>query len=433
MGTVALVGSPNVGKSTIFNRLIGQRQAIIDDERGVTRDRMYGKAEWLTRTFNVIDTGGIEIENAPFQQQIRAQVELAIKEADVIIFVTDGFIGVSVDDLEVAKMLYRIKKPVIVAVNKIDDGGHAGGVSDFYRLGLGEPIPVSGEHGVGIGDLLDRIVKKLPPEKEKKDSDATTFCIIGQPNVGKSSLVNAILNQERVIVSDISGTTRDSVDTPFVRNGKDYVVIDTAGLKKRGKIYEDIDRYAALRAFKAIERADIVLFVIDPVAGIREQDKHVVGYATEENKAIIIVVNKWDAVEKNEKTMDEFKTKIRTEFKFLEYAPIIFVSALTKSRIHEVFNSIDFVEQAYNLRVPTNTLNGIIQDAQIMNEPPQFNGGRLKIYYANQVAVKPPTFVLFVNNPYYMHFSYKRYLENRFRDSFNFDGTPIKIILRERK
>lgn len=433
MGIVALVGSPNVGKSTIFNRLIGERQAIIDDQRGVTRDRMYGKAEWLTRKFNVIDTGGIEIENAPFQQQIRAQVELAIKEADVIVFVTDGFIGVSSEDLEVARMLYKVKKPVIVAVNKVDDGGHAGGVNDFYSLGLGEPLPVSGEHGVGIGDLLDRIVQKLPPEKAEKDSTATTFCIIGQPNVGKSSLVNAILNQERVIVSEISGTTRDSVDTPFVRNGKDYVVIDTAGLKKRGKIYEDIDRYAALRAFKAIERADIVLFVIDPVAGIREQDKHVVGYATDESKAIIIVVNKWDAVEKDEKTMDEFKKKIRNEFKFLEYAPIIFVSALKKTRLHEVFDNIDFVEKAYGLRIPTNTLNGIIQDAQIMNETPMFNGGRLKIFYANQVATKPPTFVLFVNNPNYMHFSYKRYLENKLRDSFNFDGTPIKIILRERK
>jgi len=433
MGIVALVGSPNVGKSTIFNRLIGQRHAIIDDERGVTRDRMYGKAEWLTRTFNVIDTGGIEILNAPFQQQIRAQVELAIKEADVIVFVTDAFLGVSADDLEVAKMLYQIKKPVIVAVNKVDEGAHAGNISDFYSLGLGEPIPVSGEHGVGIGDLLDHIVMKLPIEEVKPDKDETTFCIIGQPNVGKSSLVNAILNQERVIVSEISGTTRDSVDTPFVRNKKNYVVIDTAGLKKRGKIYEDIDRYAALRAFKAIERADIVLFLIDPVEGIREQDKHVVGYATDESKAIIIVVNKWDAVEKNDKTMDEFRKKIRTEFKFLDYAPIVFVSALKKTRINELFQSIDFVEQAYNLRIPTNTINGIIQDAQIMNEAPLFNGGRLKIYYVNQVAVKPPTFVLFVNNPNFMHFSYKRYIENRIRESFNFDGTPIKIILRERK
>lgn len=432
MSVVALVGSPNVGKSTIFNRLIGQRKAIIDDERGVTRDRMYGKAEWLTKTFHVIDTGGIELENAPFQQQIRSQVELAIKEADVIVFVTDGFIGVTNDDLEVAKMLYKVKKPVIVAVNKIDDGGHSGGVNDFYQLGLGTPIPVSGEHGIGIGDLLDFIVAKLPDEQIAPQSDATTFCIIGQPNVGKSSLVNAILNQERVIVSPISGTTRDSVDTPFTRNGKDYVVIDTAGLKKRGKIYEDIDRYAALRAFKAIERADIVLFVIDAVSGIREQDKHVVGYATDESKAVIIIVNKWDAVTKTDKTMDEFKKKIRTEFKFLEYAPIVFVSALTKSRIPEIFTTIDFVEQAYNLRIPTNTINGIIQDAQIMNETPMFNGGRLKIFYANQVATKPPTFVLFVNNPNYMHFSYKRYLENRIRESFNFDGTPIKIILRER-
>lgn len=322
MSVVALVGSPNVGKSTIFNRLIGQRKAIIDDERGVTRDRMYGKAEWLTKTFHVIDTGGIELENAPFQQQIRSQVELAIKEADVIVFVTDGFIGVTNDDLEVAKMLYKVKKPVIVAVNKIDDGGHSGGVNDFYQLGLGTPIPVSGEHGIGIGDLLDFIVAKLPDEQIAPQSDATTFCIIGQPNVGKSSLVNAILNQERVIVSPISGTTRDSVDTPFTRNGKDYVVIDTAGLKKRGKIYEDIDRYAALRAFKAIERADIVLFVIDAVSGIREQDKHVVGYATDESKAVIIIVNKWDAVTKTDKTMDEFKRKFVLSLNFWNTRPL---------------------------------------------------------------------------------------------------------------
>lgn len=433
MGVVALVGSPNVGKSTIFNRLIGERQAIVDDERGITRDRMYGKAEWLTRRFHVIDTGGIEIENAPFQEQIRAQVELAIKEADVIVFVTDVSLGVTVDDLEVTKLLRKFKKPVIVAVNKVDDSTHAGDVNDFYRLGLGSPLPVSGAHGVGIGDLLDMIAKKLPDEAVEEENTATTFCIIGQPNVGKSSLVNAILNQERVIVSPISGTTRDAVDTPFTRNGKDYVVIDTAGLKKRGKIYENIDRYAALRAFKSIERADVVLFVIDPVAGIREQDKHVVGYATDENKAIVIVVNKWDAVTKDEKTMDEFKKKIRNEFKFLEYAPIVFVSALTKSRINELFETIDYVEQAYNLRIPTNTLNGIVQDAQLMNEAPLFNGGRLKIYYANQVATKPPTFVFFVNNPNYLHFSYKRYLENRLRESFNFDGTPIKMIFRERQ
>ncbi|MDY0214845.1 MAG: ribosome biogenesis GTPase Der [Bacilli bacterium] len=430
---VAIVGTPNVGKSTIFNRIIGERLSIIHDERGVTRDRIYAKAEWLTRKFNVIDTGGIELGKSAFQEQIRAQVEIAIQEADVIVYVGDGPLGITADDREIANLLYRANKPVIVAVNKIDGQEHHYLIQDFYALGLGDPIAVSGAHGIGIGDLLDEIIKVLPEETIDFDEEVISFAIIGQPNVGKSSLVNAILNRERVIVTNIEGTTRDAIDTPFRRNNKDYVVIDTAGLKKRGKIYESVDKYAALRAFSAISKADIILFVIDAVAGIREQDKHVVGYAIEEKKAIIIVVNKWDALEKDDKTMKEFTDKVRKEFKFLDYAPVVFVSALTKLRIEQIFTQIDFVNDAYRRRVETNLLNEVIHRAQLYNDPPVFNGGRLKIYYANQVTTKPPTFVFFVNNPEFVHFSYERYLENQIRDAFDFSGTPLRFIFRERK
>lgn len=433
MATVAIIGSPNVGKSTIFNRLIGERISIVDNERGVTRDRIYGSVSWLTRSFNIIDTGGIEVDNTPFQKQIRMQVEIAINEAEVIIYITDGILGVTSDDMMVAQMLYRIDKPVILAVNKIDDNMHIGAINEFYSLGLGDPIPLSGEHGIGIGDLLDKIVQVLPEDEPIPDDDIIRFSIIGQPNVGKSSLTNAILNKERVIVSPISGTTRDSINSTFVKNDKTYTVIDTAGLKKRGKIYEDIDKYSALRAFKSIEKSELVLFVIDAAAGIREQDKHVVGYATDLNKAIVIVVNKWDVAKEKDLNKKDYKELIRKEFKFLDYAPITFVSALNKTNIEEVFKLIDDVIEAYHLRIPTNTLNSVVVDAQIMNEAPMFNGGRLKIFYANQVAVKPPTFVFFVNNPTFLHFSYKRYIENRIRESFVFDGTPIKLIFRERK
>lgn len=432
-GVVAIVGSPNVGKSTIFNRIIGQRHAIVDDQPGVTRDRLYAKATWLTREFRVIDTGGIEIKNAPFQEQIRAQAQIAIEEADVIIYVTDGQLGITNDDRMVAKMLFKAEKPIIVAVNKIDEGERQLDIHDFYALGLGEPIAVSGAHGIGIGDLLDRIIALLPNRKEKDYEGQIPFCVIGRPNVGKSSLVNAILNQERVIVSDIEGTTRDAIDTPFKREGQSYVVIDTAGLNKRGRIFESVDKYAALRALSAIDRAEIALLVIDAKQGIIEQDKHVVGYAMEAKKGIIIVVNKWDAIEKDNHTMPEFTKKIRTEFKFLEYAPIVFVSAKDRTRINQIFAAIDMVNFAFNMRVPTSVLNDVIQDAQIMNPTPDFNGGRLKIYYANQVDTRPPTFILFVNNPFFMHFSYQRYIENRLRESFELDGTPITIVCRERK
>ena len=432
IGVVAIIGSPNVGKSTIFNRIVGRRRAIVDDEPGVTRDRLYENAEWLDREFRLIDTGGIEVENRPFQEQIRIQAQLAIDEADVILFVTDGKKGLSNDDKMVAKLLYKCKKPVILAVNKIDNMSMISNASEFYSLGLGEPIPTSGEHGIGIGDILDRIIKFLPKEEEEDFGESITFSIIGRPNVGKSSLVNALLKKERVIVSNIVGTTRDSIDTFFNRDGQDYVVIDTAGLKKRGKIYESIDKYSMLRALAAVDRSEVVLLVIDANEGIIEQDKHVVGYAVEKKKAIIIVVNKWDLVKKEQKTQSDFEKKVRKEFQFLEYAPIVFVSAKTTSKVDNIFDKIKMVHEAYDTHISTSLLNDVIQDAQTMNEAPDFNGGRLKIYFANQANSCPPTFVLFVNKPKYAHFSYLRYIENRLRDSFNLDGTPIEIVLRER-
>lgn len=432
LGVVAIIGSPNVGKSTIFNRIIGRRRSIIDDQPGVTRDRLYETASWLDRDFRLIDTGGIEIANRPFQEQIRMQAQLAIDEADVVLFVTDGKKGVTNDDRLVAKMLYKTNKPVILAVNKVDNRDMLFNVSEFYSLGLGEPIPTSGEHGIGIGDILDKIVKVLPKKEDVVYDDAITFSIIGRPNVGKSSLMNALLGEPRSIVSNIVGTTRDSVDSSFERDGQRYVAIDTAGLKKRGKVYEAVDKYSVLRALSAIDRSEIVVFVIDAKEGIIEQDKHVVGYAVEKKKAIIVVVNKWDLIEKSQNAMSEFEKKVRKEFKFLEYAPIVFTSALTKSRVHLIFDQLLEVHHAYDTHLSTSLLNDVIQDAQTMNEAPDFNGGRLKIYFANQANSCPPTFVLFVNNPKYAHFSYLRYIENRLRESFNLSGTPIDIVLRKR-
>lgn len=433
IGTVAVVGSPSVGKSTIFNRIIGERKSIIEERRGVTRDRIYAKASWLTRDFILIDTGGIELENRPFQEQIRMQAEIAIKEANVILFVVDGKLGLNEDDLLVASMLHKSNKPVVLAVNKIDDSNLIANIYDFYRLGVGDPIAVSGAHGIGIGDVLDEIIKKLPDEVEETIDNSIKFSVIGRPNVGKSSLVNAILKKERVIVSNIEGTTRDAIDTKFSKDGRDFTIIDTAGLKKKGKIFESIDKYAALRALKAIDESDVCLLVIDANKGIIEQDKHVVGYAMDAKKAIIIVVNKWDLVDKDNNTMNEFSNNIRKNFKFLDYVPILYVSSLTGKRINEIIPLIEKVYDSYTFEIKTSVLNEIIQTAQLMNETPNFNGGRCKIYYAQQVGTKPVSIALFCNDPNWMHFSYLRYIENNIRESFELIGSPINLICRKRR
>lgn len=432
-GTVAIIGRPNVGKSSLFNRLSGDKLAITDDASGITRDRLYTKCEWLNQEFSIIDTGGIELKNVPFMEEIKAQAQLAIDEADVIILVTDGRVGVTNGDKDVIKILHKSKKPVIVAANKIDDVKFMDNIYEFYNLGVDDVIAVSALHGIGVGDLLDKVVELLPEKKEKRYDDAVEFCIIGQPNVGKSSLTNAILGTERVIVSDIAGTTRDAIDSKFTRDGKNYVVIDTAGIRKQGKIYENAEKYSVLRAIKAIERSEVVLFVLDGTKEIEEQDKRIAGYAAEYNKVVIIVVNKWDAVDKDEKSMKEFTEKIRKNFLFISYAPIVFVSALKNQRIQTLFEQIKIVYENYNRRIATNVLNDIILDASIMNQAPIFNGDRIRVYYGSQVDTKPPTFVLFVNDPNYMHFSYQRYLENRFRSAFMLEGTPIKLVLRKRE
>lgn len=432
-GTVAIIGRPNVGKSSLFNRLSGDKLAITDDASGITRDRLYTKCEWLNQEFSIIDTGGIELKNVPFMEEIKAQAQLAIDEADVIILVTDGRVGVTNGDKDVIKILHKSKKPVIVAANKIDDVKFMDNIYEFYNLGVDDVIAVSALHGIGVGDLLDKVVELLPEKKEKRYDDAVEFCIIGQPNVGKSSLTNAILGTERVIVSYIAGTTRDAIDSKFTRDGKNYVVIDTAGIRKQGKIYENAEKYSVLRAIKAIERSEVVLFVLDGTKEIEEQDKRIAGYAAEYNKAVIIVVNKWDAVDKDEKSMKEFTEKIRKNFLFISYAPIVFVSALKNQRIQTLFEQIKIVYENYNRRIATNVLNDIILDASIMNQAPIFNGDRIRVYYGSQVDTKPPTFVLFVNDPNYMHFSYQRYLENRFRSAFMLEGTPIKLVLRKRE
>lgn len=431
-GIVAIVGRPNVGKSTIFNRIIGERKSIVEDTPGVTRDRIYGKAEWLTKEFRVIDTGGIQIQDQDFQDEIQMQVEIAIDEADCIVFVVSGREGVTSDDEYIARLLQKSQKNIILAVNKIDDETLQPSIYEFYSLGVGDPIAVSGSHGIGIGDVLDEIVHAFPEHVRDEYEGMTRFCVIGRPNVGKSSLVNAILNQERVIVSNIEGTTRDAIDTPFKREGKDYVVIDTAGIRKRGKVYENIEKYSVLRAMSAIERSDVVLVVIDGESGIREQDKHVAGFAHEAGKAVIIVYNKWDTVEKDEQTMVKIEKEIYAHFLYLNYAPILFVSALKKQRIHTLLPMIDEVHDYSLLRIQTNVLNEVIMDAQLMTPPPNHKGQRLKIYYASQVATAPPTIVLFVNEPDLLHFSYKRYLENRLREAFGFKGTTLRILARER-
>ncbi|MBA4536070.1 ribosome biogenesis GTPase Der [Bacillus aquiflavi] len=431
---VAIVGRPNVGKSTIFNRIVGERVSIVEDTPGVTRDRIYSSAEWLTHNFNIIDTGGIEIGDEPFLEQIRHQAEIAINEADVIIFVTNGREGVTAADEEVAKILHRSNKPVVLGVNKVDNPEMREQIFEFYSLGFGEPYPISGAHGLGLGDLLDAAAAHFSKtDSDNYEDDIIKFSLIGRPNVGKSSLVNAILGEERVIVSDIAGTTRDAVDSFYTFNGQKYVIIDTAGMRKKGKVYENTEKYSVLRALRAIERSDVVLVVINGEEGIIEQDKKIAGYAHEAGRAIVIVVNKWDVVEKDEKTMKVFEQNIRDHFQFLDYAPIVFLSAKTKKRIHTLLPMINLVSENHALRVQTNILNEIMMDAVAMNPTPTDKGKRLKIYYATQVSTKPPTFVIFVNDPELLHFSYKRFLENQIRDAFGFKGTPIKIFARARK
>lgn len=430
---VAIVGKPNVGKSSLFNRIVGERKSIVYDEPGVTRDRIYSKASWLTREFNIIDTGGIEIENRPFQESIRAQAEIAIDEADVIVFLCDGRTEVSDDDYLIAKMLKKSGKPVILAVNKIDDISLVANAYDYYKLGLdSDIIVVSTTHGIGVGDLLDKIIELLPKIENKEKEDIIHFSLIGRPNVGKSSLYNAILNEERVIVSNIEGTTRDAIDTAFVRDDQQYVIIDTAGLRKKGKSYEAIDKYAAIRALAAIERSDVVLLVIDGERGILEQDRSVVSHAVEEGKPLIIIVNKWDLVNKEEKSMNDYIKDLKENFKFCSYATFLFVSALTKQRVGQITNEIARVYKNASKHIPTSIVNEIILDAFAYNPTPDFNGGRLKIFYANQVSTNPPLIILFVNDPNYMHFSYRRYLENKLRERIDFEGTPIKIVCRAR-
>ena len=432
-GVVAIVGRPNVGKSSIFNRLVEEKSAITDDQSGITRDRLYGKCEWLDQEFSVIDTGGIEIKNVPFMEEIIAQAELAIDEADLIIFVVDGRVGLTTQDMDVMNILHRTKKPVIVAANKIDDFNLKDNIYDFYSLGVSEVYPVSALHGIGIGDMLDQIVNLLPEKKVKSNKEAIEFCIIGQPNVGKSSLTNAILGTDRVIVSDIAGTTRDAIDTPFVRDGKNYVVIDTAGIRKQGKVYENAEKYSFLRAIKAVERASITLLVLDGSKSIEEQDKRIAGYPIEANSGVIIVVNKWDLVEKDNKTMNQYVENIRSHFLYLSYAPIVFVSALNNERIHTLFEEINRVYENYTRRIPTNVINDVVLDATLLYPASTFNGGVLKVNYASQVSTNPPTFVFFVNDGKYLHFSYQRYLENQLRKNFMFEGCPIKMIFRKKE
>ena len=430
---IAIVGRPNVGKSTIFNRIVGERVSIVEDIPGVTRDRIYSSADWLAHEFNIIDTGGIEIGDEPFLEQIRQQAEIAIDEADVIIFMTNGREGVTAADEQVAKILYKTKKPIVLAINKIDNPDMRHMIYDFYSLGFGEPFPISGSHGLGLGDLLDECAKHFPKEDEENyDEDTIKFSLIGRPNVGKSSLVNAFLGQDRVIVSDIQGTTRDAIDSPYSYDGQDYVIIDTAGMRKKGKVYESTEKYSVLRALRAIERSDVVLVVLNADEGIQEQDKKIAGYAHEAGKAVIIVVNKWDAIEKDDKTMKLFTEQIREHFLFLDYAPIIFVSAKTKQRVHNILPIIKRVSENHAMRIQSSILNEVIEDSVARNPAPTDKGRRLRIYYATQVAIKPPTFVVFVNEPEMMHFSYERFLENRIRETFDFEGTPIRLITRAR-
>ena len=424
---VALVGRPNVGKSTIFNRLVGTKIAIIEDTPGVTRDRIYGTVNYKDYSFHLIDTGGIDITENKFNDEIKGQAELAIDEADIVVFVVDGKEGLTANDYIVRDMLIKSGKDTIIAINKADTKGFKEHRYDFYELGFEKYIELSGEQNFGIYDLLDEITKDFKEITEEYDENIIKFSIIGRPNVGKSSLVNAILNEERVIVSDVAGTTRDAIDTPFTYHGKDFVVIDTAGMRKKGKIYETVEKYSLLRSLKAIDRSDVCVIVINAEEGIIEHDKHIAGYAIEAGKAVIIAVNKWDVIEDKDKEMKRFKEEIRNNFQFMPYAPIVFLSALTKKRMHTLMPEIIKVNENAHKEIKTSLINSVITDAYSLNLPPTYKGKRLKIYFTHQVSTCPPTFNIEVNSKGLVHFSYQRYLENKIRENFDFEGTPIVI------
>ena len=433
---VAIVGRPNVGKSTLFNALAGEMISIVKDTPGVTRDRIYADVSWLDKEFTLVDTGGIEPESKDIiLSQMREQAQIAIDTADVIIFLTDVRQGLVDADSKVAEMLRKSAKPVVLVVNKVDSfEKFMTDVYEFYNLGIGDPMPVSSASRLGIGDMLDEVVKYFPEGAgEEEDDDRPRVAIVGKPNVGKSSIINKLLGEQRVIVSDIAGTTRDAIDTDIVHNGKEYVFIDTAGLRRKSKIKEELERYSIIRAVSAVERADVVLMVIDAVEGVTEQDAKIAGIAHERGKGIIIVVNKWDAIEKNDKTMREYESEVRRVLSFMPYAQVMYVSALTGQRLAKLYDMIDMVIENQSLRVATGVLNEIMLEAVAMQQPPSDKGKRLKLYYITQVSVKPPTFVIFVNDKELMHFSYTRYLENKIREAFGFKGTSLKFFIRERK
>ena len=431
---VAIVGRPNVGKSTLFNRIVGARIAIVEGLPGITRDRLYQEAEWSGRSFMVVDTGGIDLkENDEIVSNVRHQAELAIEEADLVLFVVDARSGLLGSDEEVADILRRSDKPVLLVANKVEDFAVENNPQylEFYSMGLGEPIPISAAEGKNTGDLLDQVIDLLPPEIiDDYDPDVIKIAVIGRPNVGKSSLVNSMLGQERVIVSSIAGTTRDAIDTPFVRDNKHYVLIDTAGIRRKSRIYLSTEKYSVLRSLKAIDRCDVALVILDAEEGVTDQDKRIAGYAHEKGKASVLIVNKWDLIEKDDHTMSIFTRKVRDELSFNAYAPVLFISALTKQRVPRVLELVNYVSEQHSLRIATANVNTLIREAVLHNSPPAPKGKRLKIYYATQKSVKPPTYILFVNDPELMHFSYLRYLENQLRSAYGLEGTPIVIKLR---
>lgn len=430
---VAVVGRPNVGKSTFFNKVIGRRIAIVEDTPGVTRDRIYAETEWNGIEFAIIDTGGIEPDSEDIiLSQMRQQAEIAMDTADVILFLVDGKDGLTSADREVANMLRRRGREVILVVNKIDSHKLPDDFYDFYELGLGEPIPISAANMLNFGDLLDEIVDAFPKEQYEEEEDVIKIAVIGKPNVGKSSLINELVGENRVIVSPIAGTTRDSIDTPFEKDGDRYMLIDTAGIRRKSKVTEDIERYSVIRAVAAIERSDVALLMIDAAEGITEQDKKIAGVAHEAGKGIIVVVNKWDIIAKETNTMRDFKRKIEAEFPFMTYAPSVFISVKDHQRIDNVINMAKYVAETRAMRVPTGQLNALLQDAMMMKQPPSDKGKRLRIYYVTQVGIKPPLFSFKINSRPLMHFSYARYLENKIREGFGFEGTSIKFVFREK-